>query len=82
MYIEVVVDEADALLCYSLCPRQRQHAIQHGHLRHTERGPGLPYRIVTSLVDMRGAMICGRCLPTERAIAIGRVNADLSADEQ
>ena len=47
--------------------------------------PGLPYRVVTSLVDMPGTMLCERCLPTERAIAVGRYNAynaDLSGDEQ
>ena len=46
------------------------------------RGAGLPYRIVNSLVDMPDTMMCERCLPTERAIAIGRYEADMSADEQ
>ena len=50
--------------------------------RARKRGAGLPYRIANSLVGMPGAMMCERCLPTERAIAIGRVNADMSADEQ
>ena len=34
------------------------------------------------VVDMPGAMMCERCLPTEQAIATGRHDADLSADEQ
>ena len=50
--------------------------------RARKRGSGLPYRIVNSLVDMPGAMMCERCLPTERAIAIRRYDADMSADEQ
>ena len=50
--------------------------------RARKRGTGLPYRLVSSLVDMPGTMMCERCLPTERAIARGRHDADLSADEQ
>ena len=52
------------------------------YARARKRGSGLPYRIGNSLVDMPGTMICERCLPTERAIAIGRFNAGLSGDEQ
>ena len=52
------------------------------YARARKRGAGLPYRIVNSLVDMPGTMMCERCLPTERAIAIGRHEADMSADEQ
>ena len=47
-----------------------------------KHGPGLLYRIVNSLIDMPGTMLCERCLPTERAIAIGHFNADVSVDEQ
>ena len=36
---------------------------------------------VESLVDMPGMMMCEKCLPTERAIAVGRYDADMSADE-
>ena len=50
--------------------------------RARKRGTGLPYRIANSLVDMPGTMMCERCLPTERAIAIGHYDADMSVDEQ
>ena len=50
--------------------------------RTRKRGTGLPYRFVSSLVGMPGTMMCERCLPAERAIAVGRRDADLSADEQ
>jgi hypothetical protein len=45
---------------------------------------GLPYRVVQSLVDLPGSMLCERCLPTERAIAVSAANSfevDLSGDE-
>ena len=51
------------------------------YARARTRGPGLPYRYADSLVDMPGAMMCVKCRPTERAIAIVRYDADMSADE-
>ena len=49
-----------------------------------KKGTGAPYRVVQSLVNMPSAMICERCMPTERALAatIGIIgNAALSGDE-
>ena len=46
-----------------------------------KKGPGLPYRIVQSLVNVLGTMLCGRCLPIEKAIATGCDEVELSGDE-
>ena len=51
------------------------------YARARARGPELPYRPIQNLVDMPGMLLCEKCLPTERAIAVGRYEADLSADE-
>ena len=51
------------------------------YARARARGPELPYRPIQSLVDMPGMLLCEKCLPSERAIAVGRYEADLSADE-
>ena len=40
------------------------------YARARKRGPGQPYRRVNSLVDMPGAMMCEKCSPIERAIAV------------
>ena len=37
--------------------------------RARKKGSGAPFRAVHSLAGMPFAMICDRCLPTERAIA-------------
>jgi hypothetical protein len=45
---------------------------------------GLPYRVIQSLVDLPGGMLCERCLPTERAVALSAANSVdivLSGDE-
>ena len=50
--------------------------------RRTATGPA--FRVVQSLVDVPGSMMCERCLPTERAVALCAANdgdVDLSADE-
>jgi hypothetical protein len=52
----------------------------------TARRPlnGMAYRILHTLVNLPGSMICERCMPTERAIALSMSNADeidLSGDE-
>jgi hypothetical protein len=50
--------------------------------RRTTSGP--PYRVVQSLVDLPGVMLCERCLPTERAVAVSAANSfdvELSGDE-
>ena len=50
--------------------------------RRTANGPA--FRVVQSLVDLPGNMLCERCLPTERAVALSAASAfevDLSADE-
>ena len=52
----------------------------------TARRPtsGLAYRVVHSLVNLPGSMLCERCLPTERAIAESAANSVdvyLSGDE-
>ena len=49
--------------------------------RAKSRGPEIPSRTISSLRDIPGTMMCEKCLPTERAIAVGRDAADLSADE-
>ena len=51
------------------------------YARARARSPELPYRAVQNLVDIPGMLLCEKCLPTERAIAVGRFEADLSADE-
>ena len=45
------------------------------------RMPDPPYRFVTSLTDMPGCMMCEKCLPTDRAISMGRYEAELSGDD-
>ena len=50
------------------------------YARARKRGPGLSYRTVEPPVDMPCMMMCEKCLPTERAIAVGRYDADMSAD--
>jgi hypothetical protein len=42
---------------------------------------GLPYRVIQSLVGLPGGMLCERCLPTERAVAVYSDAAVLSGDE-
>lgn len=44
------------------------------------RGPGPLYRVVPNFASLPGGMICERCLPTERAIAMNLMG-DLSGDE-
>ena len=42
------------------------------------------YRIVDTLINMPGSIICERCMPTEKAVALGAANAivhELSGDE-
>ena len=51
------------------------------YARARARGPELPFRTVNSLVDIPGMLLCEKCLPTERAVAVGRFDAELSADE-
>ena len=51
------------------------------YARARARGPELPYRTIQNLIDIPGMLLCERRLPTERAIAIGRYEADLSTDE-
>ena len=50
--------------------------------RRTSTGPA--YRVVRSLVDIPGTMLCERCMPTERAVALSVPNSvmdELSGDE-
>jgi hypothetical protein len=52
----------------------------------TARRPlnGMAYRVISTLVNLPGTMICERCMPTERAVALSMSNADeieLSGDE-
>ncbi len=52
----------------------------------TARRPpnGMAYRAIGSLVNLPGSMLCERCMPTERAVAVSLDNADdvdLSGDE-
>ena len=51
------------------------------YARARARGTELPYRTIQNLIDIPGMLLCEKCLPTERAIAVGRFEADLSADE-
>ena len=51
------------------------------YARARARGPEIPYRTIGSLRDIPGMMLCEKCLPTERAVAVGRDVAELSADE-
>ena len=46
-----------------------------------KRGAGPPYRVAPSLKDLPGSMLCEKCLPTERALAMNVVEVDLSGDE-
>ena len=43
------------------------------------RGPG--HRLLRQLADMPGSLLCEKCLPTERAIAMAVLSAELSGDE-
>jgi hypothetical protein len=52
----------------------------------TARRPatGPAFRVITSLTNLPGMMLCERCLPTERAVALSASNAadiELSGDE-
>ena len=50
--------------------------------RRTATGPA--YRVVNTLTNLPGTMLCERCMPTERAVALSVSNAavdDLSGDE-
>jgi len=51
------------------------------YARAKSRGPEIPSCTINCLRDIPGTMMCEKCLPTERAIAVGRDAADLSADE-
>ena len=42
-----------------------------------KRGAGAPCRIVPTLQDMPGHMLCERCLPTERASALHLLEGEL-----
>jgi hypothetical protein len=61
------------------------HAICGWRFATARRPPnGMAYRVISSLVNLPGSMICERCMPTERAIAASISNADecdLSGDE-
>jgi hypothetical protein len=65
-------------------------ALDNGHAAcgwrfATARRPvaGPAYRVIHSLVDLPGQMICERCMPTERALAISIADCNdlLSGDE-
>jgi len=43
------------------------------------RGPG--HRLLRQLNDLPGSLLCEKCLPTERAIAMAVLSAELSGDE-
>jgi hypothetical protein len=47
------------------------------------RGSCAAYRVIVSLVNLPGEMICERCMPTEKAIALGsaHIDCDLSGDD-
>jgi hypothetical protein len=52
----------------------------------TARRPpnGMAYRAISTLVNLPGRMLCERCMPTERAVAVSLDNADeadISGDE-
>ena len=51
------------------------------YARARARGPEHPFRTVHCLNDIPGMLLCENCLPTERAVAVGRFDAELSADE-
>ena len=51
------------------------------YARARARGLELSFRTVQCLNDIPGMLLCEKCLPTERAIAVGRFDAELSADE-
>ena len=46
-----------------------------------KRVNGAGYRILNTLVNLLGSMLCERCLTTERAVALGAHAAELSGDE-
>ena len=46
-----------------------------------KRVNGAGYRILNTLVNLPGSMLCERCLTTERAVALGAHAAELSGDE-
>ena len=41
------------------------------YARARARGPDIPVRTINSLVDIPGMLLCEKCLPTERAVAVG-----------
>ena len=47
----------------------------------SKRVNGAGYRFIHSLTNLPGSMLCERCLTTERAIAVGAREAELSGDE-
>ena len=51
------------------------------YARSRARGSEIPVHTVHCLNDIPGMLLCEKCLPTERAVAVGRFEADLSADE-
>jgi len=51
------------------------------YARSRARGPEVPFRSIHSLNDLPGMLLCEKCLPTERAVALSRFEAELSADE-
>ena len=51
------------------------------YARSRARGPELPFRNIHCLNDLPGMLLCEKCLPTERAVALGRFEAELSVDE-
>jgi hypothetical protein len=61
------------------------HAICGWRFATARRPPnGMAYRSIRSLVDLPGRMLCERCLPTERAVALSMDHADevdMSGDE-
>ncbi len=55
------------------------HAVCGWRFSTARRGPAGPaYRVLHSLVDLPGGMLCERCMPTERAIALSSENCDLA----
>ena len=51
------------------------------HYVNSKRANGTGYRLLHSLSNLPGSMLCERCLTTERAIAVGAHEAELSGDE-
>ena len=61
------------------------HAMCGWRFATARRPPnGQAYRVVSTLIDLPGTMICERCMPTERAVALSAYivdEIDLSGDE-